>query len=480
MREKKGSVLPPGEQTIGQALTVNNFGKLRRLFLGAAAGLDSSWAPDNGFLGVELDSIRRAARCSSVTVARNFDRCWSTARTVKDGAIAVIDMFSGCGGMSAGFSAVNGLVPAYRAVAAIDIDGVANTSYKANLGLAPSAEDISLLARRRERLEAVLRSAGWRREEPFVLIGCAPCQGFSSHRNEAGRKDPRNSLFVDFARVAASLRPAAIVMENVPELLTVQYWPFVQEVRQILERVGYYVHVSVHNMAEYGVPQERFRALIVAMPRPFLPPTGFLDRDSFRTVRDAIGHLPRVAAGEAHPKDPIHCSAGHKESTLRTIRAVPKDGGNRPENVGPPCLSRAKLKNGRAVYEDVYGRLFWDRPAITITAYARNPASGRYVHPAQDRGLTVREAALLQGFPNDYWFAGSLDQRFRQVGNAVPPIFAGYIGAYLLGELLGKDVPAEKFTPGITGPVGASFSRIIPALKAGSRRMVSAPCTAAP
>ena len=109
---------------------------------------------------------------------------------------------------------------------------------------------------------------------------------------------------------------------------------------------------------------------------------------------DAIGHLPRVAAGERSPGDAMHFSAGHRASTLEVIRAVPKDGGNRPPNVGPACLRRAHERQGKAVYEDVYGRLRWDRPAITITAYARNPASGRFVHPEQDRGLTAREAAL--------------------------------------------------------------------------------------
>jgi DNA (cytosine-5)-methyltransferase 1 len=227
-------------------------------------------------------------------------------------------------------------------------------------------------------------------------------------------------------------------------------------------------------MAAFGLSQERFRALLVAMPRPFRPPHGFLDRDEFRTVRDAIGDLPRVAAGERDLNDEMHYSAGHRTSTLDTIRAVPKNGGSRPSHVGPECLRRAARKNGRAVYEDVYGRLSWDAPAITITAYARNPASGRYIHPEQDRGLTVREAALLQGFPRDYWFAGSLDQRFRQIGNAVPPTFAVYLAAYLLGELLAEPPGSQEFDSGITQPIGASFSRLIPALKAGYRKEVLA------
>ena len=139
--------------------------------------------------------------------------------------------------------------------------------------------------------------------------------------------------------------------------------------------------------------------------------------------------------------------------------------------VGPECLRRAAERNGRAVYEDVYGRLNWDKPAITITAYARNPASGRFIHPEQDRGLTVREAALLQGFPRKYWFAGSLDDKFRQIGNAVPPTFSAYIASFILDALLSRKRTGQ-FSPGIVRAVGPSFSRLIPALKAGYRDTV--------
>jgi DNA (cytosine-5)-methyltransferase 1 len=102
-----------------------------------------------------------------------------------------------------------------------------------------------------------------------------------------------------------------------------------------------------------------------------------------------------------------------------------------------------------------------------VTAYSRNPASGRFVHPVQDRGLSVREAALLQSFPRDYWFEGTLDERFRQIGNAVPPAFAGFVAVSTLAELLTTN-PSEEFTPGVARPVGRSFSRLIPALKAGT------------
>lgn len=402
------------------------------------------------------------------SAALRMNENWERAKTAPVGHIDVIDMFSGCGGMSTGFVSLNGEQPSFRLAGAIDIDTVANRTYELNLGVRPCPVDIAALARKPKLLAETIGAVRPDPSRPLVLIGCAPCQGFSSHRNDTEAVDPRNSLFVDFARIAARLCPAAIVIENVPELLSDKYWPFVDKARDVLERVGYFVHVGVHNMAEFGVPQERFRALVLAMPKKFRPPCGFLDRTNFMTVRDAIGRLPSIEAGERHAMDAMHFTAGHRETTLATLRAVPADGGNRPDGIGPECLRRAKERSGRAVYEDVYGRLFWDRPAITITAHARNPASGRYVHPEQHRGLSIREAALLQSFPDNYQFSGTLDERFRQIGNAVPPVFAAHLAAHILSELAAES--QVNFNRGITSPIGPSFSRLIPSLKSGHRK----------
>ena len=148
---------------------------------------------------------------------------------------------------------------------------------------------------------------------------------------------------------------------------------------------------------------------------PELVPTH--DSERFISVRQAIGHLEPVKPGEIG-LDPMHFCANHRNSTVETIKQVPRDGGSRPPGVGPKCLAKV---DG---YRDVYGRLAWDRPAVTVTASARNPASGRFSHPEQDRGLTVREAALLQGFPHNFIFEGSFDEKFLQIGNAVPPRFS--------------------------------------------------------
>lgn len=422
----------------------------------------------SGRLGSGSDP-RAIARVHAAALASDIDRHWEAAKTAPDGPIDVIDVFCGCGGMSAGFKAVNAIAPTFRLAAAVDIDATAAETYSRNLGLTPTLADVHQLAHDHAMAKRLLVDARSSPHAPLVLIGCAPCQGFSSHRNAAGASDPRNSLFADFARVATKLEPDLILVENVPELLTQQYWHVLEEGRKTLRNAGYRIALAVHNMAEYGVPQQRFRVLMIAMRRNFRLPSGFLTPSQFRTVRDAIWHLAPIAAGDVHPGDPMHYTARHRQSTLDLIRLVPKNGGKRPPGSGPECLKRIEAKQGRAGYEDVYGRLWWDRPSITVTGYARNPASGRYLHPEQNRGLSVREAALLQGFPSDYQFAGGLDPSFKQIGNAVPPTFSAFLAAHMLGELLGPEIPDVEFDCGIDRPVGPSFARMIPGLKSAQR-----------
>lgn len=409
------------------------------------------------------DNIIESSKEIGRKVSLRVDHHWKSSNDTKSGPIDVIDMFSGCGGASAGFKMVNSVLPSYKIVGAVDIDEISNDTYRENFGVEPDEISITDLANDNEKIDQFLEESGRREGHPLVLIGCAPCQGFSSHRN--GEEDDRNSLFIDFVDVARYIEPDAILMENVPEILSDGYWSYVSRAREKLKRVGYKVHIGVHNAARFGVPQERFRAVIIAMKKSFRPPIGHLARGEFKTVRDAIGDLPEVEAGEKVESHPLHYSANHQESTLEYMRAVEKDGGNRPPDVGPDSLKRASKKQGKPAYEDVYGRLWWDRPAITITGHARNPASGRFTHPELDRALTVREAALLQGFPSQFWFSGSLGQRFIQLGNAVPPPMAACIASSILGELIACG--AESMDRGITQSVGTSFSRLIPSLKSG-------------
>lgn len=382
--------------------------------------------------------------------------------------IDLIDLFCGCGGISAGFSLFTARIPAFRHAGAVDLNEDATRTYAANLGHEPHRDDVHRIATDKNAWRQFTRNLNRKKKNPLVVVGGPPCQGFSSHRITINGCEPLNMLVPDFARTAARLSADAILMENVPELLTTRSWPFYEEAAAVLRSEGYIVRTRVYNFAGFGLPQERFRVVTLAMHKPFVMPLPFLDREAFRTVRQAIAHLPAVAPGVFTSDDPDHVTAQHRKSTVATIAAVPKNGGRRPLDQGPNCLRRLAERNGRTGYDDVYGRLYWDRPSVTITGHSRNPASGRFCHPEQDRGISVREAALLQGFPPNYRFAGSFDSRFLQVGNAVSPIVAAVLAAHVLTILEG-DVPFPiDLEADITKPVGTSFSRLIPGIKSGS------------
>lgn len=357
----------------------------------------------------------------------------------------VIDIFSGCGGMSLGFSALSSLVGCFQLVGAVDIDPDARRSYEENFGVPCVGQDVRQIASTSLNTKRLLKAfPDYDPTKPLILIGCAPCQGFASHRKKTWTElDPRNTLAADFARIAVRLHPVAIVMENVPELLSVKYWPYFAAARDLLSAHGYVVRQAVVNSASYAVPQDRRRALVMAYKKDFmLPYPPEETRRRVVTVRDAIGTLPAVLAGWQDANDPMHRSASHKASTMETIRAIPHDGGSRPAGVGPKCLDRV------SGYSDVYGRLRWNKPSITITRYARNPASGRYVHPDQDRGLTMREAARLQSFPDGFRLAGTLESVFKQIGEAVPARLACCVASSVLVELIAP-VPKNHNEPGV-------------------------------
>jgi len=384
--------------------------------------------------------------------------------TYEKNPIQLIDFFSGAGGTSLGFAALNSIIPAFKMLGGCDINEISASTYSHNFGTPIIHEDITKLAYEDGRLDDFLSYVGYDKNKPIILIGCAPCQGFSSHRKKRWNEedDIRNSLIMAFAEIVKRIKPDAILMENVPEFLSKRYWNYFSAAKKCYEENGYIIKSNIHNAANFGVPQERFRSIIVGIKKDFTLPKGYLLANEYKTVRDAIGSLPPVAAGVADPKDSMHKSAAHKQSTIDVMRQVPHNGGNRPVGVGPACLDKV---NG---FSDVYGRLFWDKPSITITHYARNPASGRYTHPDQDRGLTAREAALLQSFPNDFEFMGKPDDIFRQIGEAVPPMLSAAIAVHLLIELL-SITPSEeqlsKSPSSIENPVSSSYSSVIAGIK---------------
>ena len=230
-----------------------------------------------------------------------------------------------------------------------------------------------------------------------------------------------------------------MVVENVKELLRGRHKHHFQGLHRRLTELGYDVFAEVHDLKHLGLPQSRIRSLIVAKLG------GRFDwqvpeRTTFRTVRDAIGHLPPLEAGQADPNDPMHVAPRTSGQSLARMQAIPKDGGSWtdiPEELAHLRIPSMNVEKPGS-FPDVYGRLAWDRPAPTVTRECSHPGNGRYSHPEQDRLLTVREMALIQGFPADYQFLGSLSFKYRQIGDAVPPMVAEQIARAILADAAGE------------------------------------------
>jgi DNA (cytosine-5)-methyltransferase 1 len=318
------------------------------------------------------------------------------------------DCFSGCGGMTEGFRQAG-----YRVVGAIEIDPCAVKVYELNH---PSVcvwqADV-----RNVSAQSILRMLKLRRGELDLLGGCPPCQGFSRLRTKNGKRcvrDKRNDLIYEFQRLVLALRPKHVMLENVPRLIKDQR---LRNFTQSLEDAGYTLKADVMNVANYGVPQRRRRAVVVASR---VREPCFASKDAaFHTVRQAIGSLgPAGTSG-----DPLHDMPEKRSDIVRQrIERIPKDGGGRaslPEHLRLECH---RASDG---FNDVYGRMAWDEPAPTITTGCFNPSKGRFLHPEENRAVTIREAALLQSFPPSYEFPVGLGKvkLAEMIGNALPPVF---------------------------------------------------------
>jgi len=264
----------------------------------------------------------------------------------------IIDFFSGCGGMSLGFEAFSKIYPFFKIIGGCDINQDASKTFEKNFKAPGLIKDVTTLVHDKELKRFLGELPSYRKDKPLILIGCPPCQGFTSHRKKSWDViDSRNNLVSIFAKVAVKLNPEVIVIENVPEMLSKKYWSYFQTSKEILEEAGYIVHQQIYNAASFGVPQERYRALVVAMKKDFLLPEPIFLKNQYITVRQTISSLPAIDPGEVYVRDAYHYCAKHKPNTIDVIKSVPKNGGNRPKGIGPKCLDKVKG------YTDVYGRL---------------------------------------------------------------------------------------------------------------------------
>ena len=377
--------------------------------------------------------------------------------------------------MSYGFKVADTSNIRFEVLGGLDIDKHANATYQRMIGRPALHLDVLKLSERRI-LDDALSSWGYQPEIPLVLIGCAPCQGFSSHRKKDQRKDERNELLAAFGEIATMLEPDVVIMENVPEMLHRTHWPHFAEFKDQIGRSGYEARSRVLNLASFGVPQERYRALVLASrdPRKIEMPLPTRLPSEFSTVREAIDYLPPLESGEAWPEDPMHYTSKHRPETVKLLSMIPHDGGSRkslPQGFGPKCHDKV---DG---FRDVYGRLWWDRPSVAITARCRTPSCGRFTHPTQNRGLSVREAALLQGFPRDFQFEGPFDDRYKQIGNAVSPTFSRELANHLDLAWVGM-APVTPLEDDIRAPINKSISSALAGMKRQLRLAEFAPVAA--
>ena len=331
-------------------------------------------------------------------------------KTCQKASFTAVDIFSGLGGLSLGLRRAG-----FTVIGAVECEPLAAAAYAINHPDTRLIQlDIRLLTPRR-----LMRTLGLRKGDLDLLAGCPPCQGFSSLRTLQGSrdiKDERNDLIATFGQFVQAILPRTILMENVPGLVDDRR--FTKLVR-LLKQLGYRdPTVGVLDAAQYAVPQRRRRMLLMASrvgPVTFPKPA-----QTKKTVRDAIAGLPLPgrSGDPAHDRLPHH-----NERVVELIGAIPCDGGSRID-LGPdrqlPCHRRMKG------FRDVYGRMTWDDVAPTITGGCINPSKGRFLHPDQDRAITLREAAMLQSFPRSYVvpMVRGLNPAAVLVGNAFPPEFA--------------------------------------------------------
>jgi DNA (cytosine-5)-methyltransferase 1 len=333
--------------------------------------------------------------------------------------LTVVDLFAGAGGFTLGFVEA-GLVPVF----AVEFDKAAAETYEANFGPHCLSTDINNVD--------VFPKAD-------VIIGGPPCQGFSNLGAHIPN-DPRNQLWRHYVRAVEQVKPLVFVVENVPPLLSSEEG---QELIRQTRKLGYEVEGRILNSADYGAAQIRKRTIIIGSR---VGPVSFPEQTNVNpkkrdltthhladwiTVRQVIGDLPFEPTGHS-----LHTGRNPTPKSILRYKHIPP-GGNRwnlPRHLMPECWKR-KLKGGT----DLFGRLHWNQPSVTIRTEFFKPEKGRYLHPEANRPITHREAARIQGFPDDFDFKGSKIAIAKQIGNAVPVKLA-----YAVAQAVKKMIKAEK------------------------------------
>lgn len=370
--------------------------------------------------------------------------------------LTAVDLFCGAGGLSEGFRQAG-----FHVLAGQDFDDAAGATFVAThpeASFIPGPiQDVSA--------SDLLRAVGLSRGEVDVLIGGPPCQGYSIYNHQRGEKDPRAGLFREYLRIVEGLRPHWLVMENVTGITSISGGAIVREIQKGMGKLGYRVKMKVLKAEEFGVPQERRRIFFIATRTPnpiFFPkPTHGHGLSEFVTIWDAISDLPSVANG-GKPCS-LEYASGPKNEYQRLLRGRTKlvtnheaprltrineermkhirPGGSWrdiPYALLPQGMRRAK----RSDHTKRYGRPRKTDLACTILTKC-DVHWGAYIHPVQNRAITVREAARLQSFPDAFVFQGSRTEQYKQVGNAVPPLLGTHVAQAVLNAMGAEEVDCD-------------------------------------
>lgn len=350
----------------------------------------------------------------------------------------VIDLFAGVGGMSLGFEQKG-----FEVVLANEIDKSIADAYKKNHKHTEMlTEDITKLN--------IKKVFGKYKNKIDVVVGGPPCQGFSQKGQRKTINDDRNFLFKQFVDVVKVVEPRYFVMENVPNLLTTENGFFKKEIEMLFNSMGYNLEMGVFNAADFGVPQNRKRAIIIGKKNSDAPKIK-VDKKKRTTVWDAISDLAFLHSGEGEEVQDYRCKA--QSSYQRKIRKGSRKLYNHmatrhtklalerlkliPPNAGKEVLPKEHLT--KSIYSGTWTRMRKDEISVTITTRFDTPSSGKFTHPFLDRAITVREAARIQSFPDTFIFYGNKSSQMKQVGNAVPPLLAAKIAETIVDDMEDSD-----------------------------------------
>lgn len=341
--------------------------------------------------------------------------------------INAVDLFCGAGGLTKGLEKAG-----IKVNLGVDIDPTCKFPYEANNKakfLMKSVDEISG--------DEIFNFTKRGKKSYTLLAGCAPCQPFSSYRKGIrSSSDKRWKLLKEFKRLVEESSPDFITMENVPRLCEERV--FKDFVKSLINQ-GYFITYSVVNCADYGVPQQRKRLVLMASilgPIGLIPPTH--KTKEYVTVEKVLSKLPKIKAGQTDKYDRLHCSSSLSELNLIRIKSS-KPGGTWRDWNKKLIADCHKKKTGKT-YPSVYGRMSWDQPSPTITTQFFGFGNGRFGHPEQNRAISIREGAILQSFPRSYKFVRdkeevNLRHLGRLIGNAVPVKLGQVIGKSFLAHL---------------------------------------------